>query len=145
MDFIARIEIPKNSYFKYELNKNYTNLVVDRVLSIPCPFNYGFMEDCPIQADGDPLDVFVISAEPLVSLSQVKIRPLGIFLCQDQGVEDNKVVGEIEGDFYKDYNYIKAIRFYLENYKPGFKILEYKVFNDMILFKNFIEGKKECM
>lgn len=144
MNFIAKIEIPKNSYFKYEFNKDSNELLVDRVLSIPCPFNYGYIPNT-LSADGDPLDIFIISAEPLVSLSHVLFRPFGVLICEDQGIEDNKVIAGIQGDFFKDWDYFKKIKFYLENYKTGFVVKDYKIFNDDILFKNFIEGKKECI
>lgn len=140
MDFIAVIEIPKNSLNKYEQNKESKVLVLDRVLPIPCPQNYGYMKDLPLSADGDPLDVFVISFEPLAPLSEVQIRPLGILICEDNGIEDNKVIAKIKGDSYQTFDYFRAIRFYLENYKIGFKIKEYKIFNDDLLFKNFIGG-----
>lgn len=142
MDFTAVVEIAKGSYLKHEQDKESHLLVLDRVLPIPCPQNYGFIKNLPIQPDNDPLDVFIISFEPLVPLSEVKIRPLGILLCEDGGIEDNKVIAKIEGDFYQNYTYFKDIRWYLENYKTGFKVLEYKVFNDNILFKNFVEGNK---
>lgn len=144
MNFIAEIEIPKDSYYKYELNKDSNSLLVDRVLPIPCPFNYGFLPGT-LSGDGDPLDIFIVSAEPLAPKSQVKFKPWGILICQDQGLEDNKVIAIIENDNYRDYDYFRKIKFYLENYKKGFIIKEYKIFNDDILFKNFIEGKKECM
>lgn len=145
MNFIAKIEIPMGSTIKYEYNKESNTLEVNRTLPIQCPFNYGYLKNGPISADGDPLDIFIINAEPLVALSEVKFRPLGVLICEDNGVEDNKVLASIEGDNFVDYQYFKKIRFYLENYKQGFKVLEYKIFNDNILFSNFIEGKKECI
>lgn len=144
MKFLAEIEIPKYSFFKYEKDKKSNVLIVDRVLSIPCPFNYGFIPGT-LSSDGDPLDIFIISLEPLIPGSQVKFKPWGILVCTDQGVEDNKVIAMIEGDPYRDYDYFQKIKFYLTNYKTGFNIIEYKIFNDDMLFSNFIEGKKECM
>lgn len=142
MDFTAVVEIGKGSYLKYEQDKDSNALVLDRVLPIPVPHSYGYIKDLPIQADGDPLDVFIVGFEPLVPLSEVKIRPLGILLCEDNGVEDNKVIAQIVDDFYQSYTYFKEIRWYLENYKQGFKVLDYKIFNDSILFRNFVEAKK---
>lgn len=142
MDFTAKIEIPRGSTIKYEMNKETGILEVNRTLPIQCPFNYGFIKNGPISADGDPLDIFITNFEPLVPLSQVRFRPWGILLCTDSGVEDNKVIAGIDGDSYVDYDYFFKIKFYLENYKTGFKVLEYKIFNDEILFRNFIEGKK---
>lgn len=145
MELKAIVEIPKFSTIKYEFDKESKTLKVDRVLPIQCPFNYGFIPSAPFSADGDPLDIFILNFEPLTPLSEVTFRPLGVLLCNDNGVEDNKVLASIENDNYVDYEYFKKIRFYLENYKTGFKVLEYKVFNDNILFTNFIEGRKECI
>lgn len=142
MEFIAKIEIPRGSMIKYEFNKETNTLEVNRTLPIQCPFNYGYILNSPLSADGDPLDIFVTNFEPLVPLSEVKFRPWGVLLCEDQGIEDNKVIAGIDGDSYIDYDYFKKIRFYLENYKIGFKVLEYKVFTDDILFSNFVEAKK---
>jgi len=142
MEFTAVIEIGKGSYLKSEKNKETGVLMLDRVLPIPCPQNYGFIKDLPIQADGDDLDVFVISFEPLIPLSEVKVRIIGMLLCDDNGIEDNKCIGLIVDDFYKDYDHLKAIKFYLEHYKKGFSIKEYKVFNDELVFRNYVGGFK---
>jgi len=138
MELKAIIEIPKHSIYKYELDKDSNELKLDRVLTIPCPFNYGFIPNT-LSEDGDPLDIFIVSADIIVPKSEVKFKPWGILLCKDQGVEDNKVIAVIEGDSFRDFDYFKKIRFYLEHYKTGFEILEYKIFNDDVLFSNFIK------
>ena len=142
MELVAKIEIPKGSMIKYEFNKESNTLEVDRTLPIQCPFNYGFIPSSPLSADGDPLDIFITNFEPLAPLSEVKFKVWGVLLCQDQGIEDNKVIAGIDGDSYIDFNYFKKIRNYLENYKTGFIVKEYKVFTDDILFTNFVEAKK---
>lgn len=143
MNLTAIIEIPKGSISKYEHDIINNRLVLDRVLPLafPCPFSYGYIPSAPLSGDGDPLDIFIINAEPLVPLSEVKFRVWGVMVCEDNGVEDNKVIAGIDGDTYIDYEYFKKIRLYLENYKTGFIIKEYKVFNDEILFRNFVEKK----
>lgn len=145
MEFVAKIEIPKGSFFKYEQDKESGVLKVDRVLSLPCPYNYGYLKNSVISADGDPLDVFVITAEPLEPLSEVKLKIWGLLLCEDNGVEDNKVIAMVDGDFFRDYDYFRTIKFYLEHYKTGFVIKEYKIFNEDLMFKNYIEGNREGM
>lgn len=141
MDFLATIEIPKNSCYKFEASKpDFKTLNLDRVLPIPCPYNYGFLKNGPISADGDPLDIFIVSGEPIPPMTIVKFKVWGILICEDNGVEDNKVIATIENDIFRDYDYFRKIKFYLENYKEGFKILDYKIFNDDTLFKNFIES-----
>lgn len=142
MSFKAVVEIPAKSFYKYEFNKESNILEINRVLPIPCPYNYGFLKDLPLSADGDPLDIFIVSPEPIVPLTEVSVRIWGILLCTDQEVEDNKVIATIDSCDFKDYDYFRTIKWYLENYKEGFKVLEYKIFNDEILFKNFVGGFK---
>jgi inorganic pyrophosphatase len=142
MEFKAIIEIPRGSFLKYEKNKETGLLAIDRVLPIPCPWNYGFIPSAPLSADGDPLDVFIVSLEPIQPLTEVKIKVWGLLLCTDNGVEDNKVIAIIENDSYRNYDYFKEIKFYLTNYKTGFEVKDYKIFNDDILFTNFVEAKK---
>lgn len=136
----AIIEIPRGSYYKYEINKETNKLELDRVLHLPCPFNYGFIENT-LSGDGDPLDIFIVSQEPIPPFTEVKFKVWGVLICEDNGKEDNKVIAMIENDKYRDYDYFQAIKFYLTNYKTGFLIKEYKIFNDEVLFKNFIENK----
>lgn len=142
MELKAIIEIPANTFAKYEFNKETNTLELDRILPIPCPYNYGFIPSSPLSEDGDPLDIFIIAPVPINALVEVKFRVWGILLCEDNGVEDNKVIAGVDGNDYIDYDYFKKIRFYLENYKQGFKVKEYKVFNDELLFRNFVETKK---
>lgn len=141
MKFVAVVEIPKNSFYKYEKSKYSNTLTLDRTLAISCPYNYGFIKNSPLSEDGDPLDVFIVSADFIPPLTEVKLQIWGILLCQDNGVEDNKVIATILGDSFREFDYFQKIRFYLENYKEGFSIKEYKIFNDDVLFKNFIESK----
>ena len=89
----AIVEIPQGSKVKYELDKDTGLLRVDRVLysSVMYPANYGFIprtygEDC------DPLDVLVLMQEPVVPLSLVRARPIGMMEMLDQGQEDEKII-----------------------------------------------------
>ena len=61
-EFVAVVEIPKNSKVKYELNKDTGILEMDRILytSTHYPANYGFIPRTYAD-DGDPLDVLVLS------------------------------------------------------------------------------------
>lgn len=124
MNLKAVIEVSKGSLNKYEFNKQTNNLELSRVLPIPCPENYGFIPNT-LSGDGDPLDIFIISAEPLVHLSLIEFNPIGVLSCEDQGLEDNKIIAVIKNDFYKDYSYLQKIKFYLTNYKKGFVIKDF--------------------
>jgi inorganic pyrophosphatase len=120
----AIVEIPMKCTYKYELNKENSRLILDRVLNQPCPFNYGFIKDGKICEDGDPLDVFIISEHPIAPLAEVKIKPFAILLCTDNGVSDDKVLAYIEGDKYFDPDCIGTIKSYLKTYKSGFHVID---------------------
>lgn len=87
------IEIPMNSNVKYELDKETGVLIVDRVLftSMIYPFNYGFVPNT-LEEDGDPVDVLVLSYEPLIPGSVIKARPIGILETEDEKGRDAKII-----------------------------------------------------
>jgi len=92
-EFQAVIEIPKGSKVKYELDKKTGLLRVDRVLysSVVYPANYGFIPQS-LGDDHDPLDVLVLMQEPVVPLSILRVRPIGMMTMVDQGQNDEKVI-----------------------------------------------------
>ncbi len=92
-DFTAVIEIPKGGKNKYELDKKTGFLRLDRVLytSTHYPANYGFIPRTYAD-DGDPLDVLVICAEPIASLTLVQVYPIGVMRMLDGGRLDDKII-----------------------------------------------------
>lgn len=93
------IEIPKGSKNKYELDKETGLITLDRALhtSQDYPFDYGFMPQSH-WADGDPLDVVVLTTYPLESGVLVKVRPVGIMHMVDDGESDAKILGVPDHD-----------------------------------------------
>lgn len=87
------IEIPQGGNVKYEMDKESGVLFVDRILytSMVYPFNYGFIPGT-LEEDGDPVDVLVLSHEPLLPGSVIKCRPVGVLLTRDEKGPDAKVV-----------------------------------------------------
>ncbi len=87
------IEIPSGSRVKYELDKDTGIIKYDRVLYSPMhyPANYGFVPQT-LWEDGDPLDVLVLGAEPLVPGCLIKVRPIGVLDMIDGGDGDAKVL-----------------------------------------------------
>ena len=87
------IEIPMLSRVKYELDKDTGLIKYDRVLYSPMhyPANYGFVPQT-LWDDGDPLDVLVLGAEPLVPGCLVEARPIGVLDMIDGGEGDAKVL-----------------------------------------------------
>jgi inorganic pyrophosphatase len=87
------VEIPMLSRVKYELDKDTGLIKYDRVLYSPMhyPANYGFVPQT-LWEDGDPLDVLVLGAEPLVPGCLVEARPIGVLDMIDGGEGDAKVL-----------------------------------------------------
>ena len=89
----AVIEVPKGSKTKYELDKVSGLIKVDRVLfsSVHYPANYGFIPQTYCE-DHDPLDILVLGQEPVVPLSIMQAKPIGVMKMLDQGEADDKVI-----------------------------------------------------
>lgn len=107
-EFIACIEIPKNSKMKYELDKETGRLILDRVLytSTHYPANYGFIPKTYAD-DNDPLDVLVICQAEIVPLCLVKCYPIGVIKMVDGKKIDEKIIAIAAGD--PSYNCYKDI------------------------------------
>jgi inorganic pyrophosphatase len=95
----AVIEIPEGSNVKYEMDKETGLLRVDRVLysAVFYPANYGFLPRT-LGADGDALDVLVLSQASVAPLSLMSARTLGAISLWDQGIADDKILAVATGD-----------------------------------------------
>lgn len=125
----AIVEIPEGSPYKYEVDKNTNELVLDRVLPFNCPYNYGYIPHT-LCGDGDPLDIFIISRFPIPSKTRVKIKLLKVYRCNDNGEQDDKLVGVLVGEEDMIYPgetdlelFLSGIEDYLTSYKEGFKLI----------------------
>ncbi|MEA3342409.1 MAG: inorganic diphosphatase [Chloroflexota bacterium] len=87
------VEIPKGSRNKYEYDEEGGFVKLDRVLfsSLHYPGDYGFIPQT-LHADGDPLDVLVMTNVPTFSGCVIEARPLGIFHLVDRGELDDKIL-----------------------------------------------------
>jgi inorganic pyrophosphatase len=123
----AVIEIPKGSKIKYELDKRSGLIKVDRILfsSVHYPANYGFIPQTYCE-DRDPLDILVLGQEPVVPLSIMKAKPIGVMRMLDQGEADDKVIAVHADDpeyaHYADINALAPHRLlevsrFFEDYK----------------------------
>ena len=108
-DFYVVIEISKGSKLKYELDKETGVLVLDRILytSTHYPANYGFIPRT-LADDGDPMDVLVLSSEPLLPMSLVRCYPIGVIIMNDNGSTDEKIIAIPHMD--PTYNGYKSIK-----------------------------------
>ena len=106
--FSALVEISKGSKCKYELDKRTGLLRLDRVLytSTHYPANYGFIPRS-FADDGDPLDVLIIGAEPVLPMTLVQVYPIGVMRMIDGGKLDDKIIAVPFSD--PNYNMIKTI------------------------------------
>ena len=80
--------------FLWVANDEETGLIaVDRILSTSTayPWNYGLIPRT-IALDGDPLDVLVISSEPIIPGALAKCRPIGVMRMVDSGDQDDKIL-----------------------------------------------------
>ena len=88
------IEVPSGGEpIKYEMDKASGALVVDRFLytSMRYPGNYGFIPHT-LSGDGDPIDVLIANQRGIVPGAVIAVRPIGVFLMQDESGVDEKVV-----------------------------------------------------
>ncbi len=126
-EFQAVIEIPKGSKVKYELDKATGLIRVDRVLysSVVYPANYGFIPRT-LGDDNDPLDVLVLMQEPVVPLSVLRVRPIGMMTMVDHGQNDEKIICiHLDDPEYREYVAIQQLpshrltelRRFFEDYK----------------------------
>jgi len=88
------VEIPKGSRNKYEVDHESGNIYLDRMLftATRYPADYGYIPDT-LAEDGDPLDALALVSEPTFPGCHIRIRPIGLFLMEDQGHPDHKVIG----------------------------------------------------
>jgi inorganic pyrophosphatase len=78
---------------KYEFDKEAGVLTVDRFLHTAMfyPGNYGFVPHT-LSADGDPIDVLVVSQVPVVPGCVVRCRPIGALMMEDEAGGDEKII-----------------------------------------------------
>ena len=115
--FEAIIEVPKGSPNKYQLKMDKLEFDMRFPKGFKIPANYGFIPGT-MGGDKDPLDVFVISSKPIKPKTKVKIKPLGIMRCMDDGEQDDKIIAVPVNSKRKTYPK-KEFVYWTEHYKGG--------------------------
>ena len=102
-EFNAVVEIPLRSNVKYELDKSTGLIRMDRILysAVFYPANYGFIPRT-LAEDHDPLDVLVLCQEPVVPLTVIHARTIGLMTMIDSGDADHKIIAVATAD--PEYN-----------------------------------------
>lgn len=130
LDINVIIEIPAFSNpVKYEMDKETGALTVDRFMgtALQYPTNYGYIPHS-LSGDGDPVDVMVLTPDPVLGGCVIRCRPIGVLKMTDEGGIDNKVlavpVTQLTTSFdriqsYQDIseNRLAKIRHFFEHYK----------------------------
>jgi len=92
-DVYVVVEIPMGSSVKYEIDHETGAIFVDRFLytSMYYPANYGFIPRT-LAEDGDPVDVLVLSREPVAPGTVLRARPIGVLIMEDEEGMDEKIL-----------------------------------------------------
>lgn len=150
-DIYGIIEIPAfSSPVKYEINKNYNMLFVDRFITTPMfyPCNYGFINNT-LAEDGDPLDILIPTPYPVQSKSVIRCIPIGTLEMTDEKGPDTKIIAVPHKSITEEYKHIsdithlpevlkKQILYFFQNYKS----LDAKKWVKIQGWKNFYNAQE---
>ncbi|MBT3011011.1 MAG: inorganic diphosphatase [Candidatus Thiodiazotropha endolucinida] len=104
------IEIPSNADpVKYEVDKETGAMFVDRILrtAMHYPANYGYIPHT-LSDDGDPCDVMVPTAFPLIPGSVIRCRPVAVLKMTDESGDDAKVIAVPADDVSSRWRHVKS-------------------------------------
>ena len=144
----AVVEVNSGSRDKYEYNPEWEAFVLDRVVhsSVVFPVEYGFISQTWYD-DNDPLDIMVMSHEPLEVGCIIKVRPIGVIIIEDEEGEDPKILSvPISDPRFDDYKDIKDVPSHilkeLQEFFETYKKLEPNKWSKSKEWKNAEEAKK---
>jgi len=135
------IEIPYNTYVKYEIDEKSNKMRCDRILQynittsneinkqtgeivhhrainpkFTYPGNYGYIPNT-LAGDGDPLDILLISDYKLDPDVIIETKIIGVLIMDDEKGRDDKIIVVPSSNVDQHYNKINEI-----NDLPAFKI-----------------------
>ena len=105
----AVIEIEEGSKNKYEYDGDLGVFMYDRCLNsaMVYPASYGFIPGTLCE-DGDPLDIMVISPEPIKRATVLEAKVLGVLDMEDEGDKDYKIIS-VPNFYTRKYSNIKDV------------------------------------
>ena len=123
----AVIEVISGSRDKYEYKNDWEAFILDRIIpsSVVFPVEYGFVPQT-LSDDNDPLDIMILSYEPLEVGCIVKVRVIGALIIEDEEGDDPKILSVLINDArFEGFNDIsdvhkhrlKEIQEFYETYK----------------------------
>ena len=127
------VEIPYNTFIKYEFDESLNKMRCDRILntSMLYPGNYGYIPNT-LAGDGDPLDILMVCDYPIYPGIIVNTKIIGVLIMEDEKGIDEKVIvvpsPEVDQN-YKDVNEledlpkvtISKIKHFFQHYKDNEK------------------------
>lgn len=105
------IEIAAQTSVKYEYDKEHNMIAVDRFMTAAMnyPCNYGFIPNT-IAGDGDPVDILIITREPIIPGCLIKGRIIGVLQMEDESGIDEKILCVPISKCDPYYNNIKSYK-----------------------------------
>lgn len=105
----AVIEIEEGSKNKYEYDGDLGVFMYDRCLNsaMVYPASYGFIPGTLCE-DGDPLDIMVISPEPIKRATVLEAKVLGVLDMEDEGAKDYKIIA-VPNFYTRKYSNLKDV------------------------------------
>jgi len=142
------IEVISGSRDKYEYKIDWEVFILDRVLysSVVFPVEYGFIPQTWFD-DNDPLDIMVLSYEPLEVGCVIKARVIGALIMEDEEGEDPKIlsvpINDPRFDGFKDLSDVHPHKLReIQEFFEVYKRLEPKKWVKFKAWRNAEEAKK---
>ncbi len=141
-EFNVIIEIPRGSHNKYEVDKDTGLIKLDRANygPTPYPFDYGFAPQT-LWEDDDPLDVIVLTTNPLFPGCLVNVRPVAVMRMIDDGDSDDKIIAVPVDDLrWEHVNDLEDINPHsIKEFQNFFET--YKALKNKVVTIESVEGK----
>jgi len=143
------VEIPYNSFVKYEFDEENKLMRCDRVLhtAMAYPGNYGFFPNT-LAGDGDPLDVLMICDYAIFPGIHVKVKIIGVLITKDEKGDDEKILVvpnvKVDPNYTNINDYTDLPKWTLSKIKHFFKHYKDTESNKWVQVKGF-EGREKAI